>query len=330
MHIIGWSAVSGAGGTRDTLARLESNGDCRGAAAAAELSRNLPPQMIRRLKRLSLMTVAMAAEARSNAGDTEIESVFFGTGWGSLSETNDFLNGLFESDEKFPSPIDFIGSVHNAPAGQLALVQRATGANITVSGGDYSFEQALLAAQYLAPDEAAFLVVAADEGHTKLSPLFDPSVAATSPISDGGGVLVLSRYPAANAPTISLKHFETRIGDSIAPDRMVETLGDLNGRIGLVLAGIPAAQRTLGQMQLDHILSHTGYSGPILDYRRQIGDFASASAVATVFAAARTKAIDRSEKASGVQAPAVLVLGLGSSLTAMEVSPHEGTADIGK
>jgi hypothetical protein len=329
LYISGWSAVSGAGRLRDTLACLENNGDCRGTAAAKELNRHLPPQMIRRLKRLSLMTVAMAADARSDAGDPEIASVFFGTGWGSLSETNDFLKGLFDSDEKFPSPIDFIGSVHNAPAGQLAMAHGATGANITVSGGDYSFEQALLAAHYLAPDAAAFLVAAADEGHAKLSPLFDPSVAAVSPISDGGGVLVLSRRPVANAPTIALKHFETGIDASVMPDRMVDTLGDLNGRIGLVLAGIPAAQRTMGQVQLDHFISHTRYSGPILDYRRQIGEFASASAVAAVFAASKAAGPNRSDHCSGVQAPGILVLGLGSSLTAMEVSPHEGTADIG-
>jgi 3-oxoacyl-(acyl-carrier-protein) synthase len=329
LYIVGWSAISGAGGTSETLARLEQKGDCRGVAAAAELSRNLPPQMIRRLKRLSLMTVAMAADARSDGGDTEIESVFFGTGWGSLSETNDFLHGLFESDEKFPSPIDFIGSVHNAPAGQVALAHRATGANITVSGGDYSFEQALLSAQYLAPDEATFLVMAADEGHEKLSPLFDPSVAASSPLSDGGGVLVLSRRPVTGAPTIALKHFETGVGDRLMPDRLIDALGDRIGRIGLLLAGIPTAQRSMGQTQLDYFIAHTGYSGPIIDYRRQIGEFASASAVAAVFAAAMVKGSNRFENTSDIESPTVLVLGLGSSLTAMEVSPHEGIADIG-
>jgi hypothetical protein len=275
------------------------------------------------------MTVAMAADARSDGGDTEIESVFFGTGWGSLSETNDFLHGLFESDEKFPSPIDFIGSVHNAPAGQVALAHRATGANITVSGGDYSFEQALLSAQYLAPDEATFLVMAADEGHEKLSPLFDPSVAASSPLSDGGGVLVLSRRPVTGAPTIALKHFETGVGDRLMPDRLIDALGDRIGRIGLLLAGIPTAQRSMGQTQLDYFIAHTGYSGPIIDYRRQIGEFASASAVAAVFAAAMVKGSNRFENTSDIESPTVLVLGLGSSLTAMEVSPHEGIADIG-
>jgi 3-oxoacyl-(acyl-carrier-protein) synthase len=331
LYIDGLSAISGAGTTRDTLTRLKSNGDCRGVAAAAELSRNLPPQMIRRIKRLSLMTIAMAAEARSDAGDPEIASVFFGTGWGSLSESNDFLNALFESDEKFSSPIDFIGSVHNAPAGQLALAHRATGANITVSGGDYSFEQALMAAQYLAPDNSTILVAAADEGHAKLSPLFDPSVAAASPISDGGGALVLSRRPAAGRPAITLKHFETGAADGkVMPDRMADSLGDLNSRIDLVLAGIPAAQRATGQQQLDRFISRTGYSGAVVDYRRQLGEFASAGAVATVFAADRVNGTSRSVKPSGDRTSAVLVLGFGLSLTAIEVSSHEGIADIGE
>jgi 3-oxoacyl-[acyl-carrier-protein] synthase-1/3-oxoacyl-[acyl-carrier-protein] synthase II len=328
LYINGWAAVSGVGGTRDTLARLKGNGDCRGAAKAAELSRNLAPQMIRRLKRLSLMTVAMAAEARSHAGDPEIASIFFGTGWGALSESNDFLNALFESDEKFSSPIDFIGSVHNAPAGQLALAHRAVGANLTVSGGDYSFEQALLAAQYLAPEQALFLVAAADEGHPKLSPLFDPSVAAAPPISDGGGALVLSRRPTPGAPAIALKHFETGIDDRVRPDRMADALGQLNNRIDLVLAGIPAAQRKRGREQLDRFISRTGYSGPVLDYRRQIGEFATAGAVATVFAAAMVNGPDRPANASDRRTPAVLVLGFGSSLTAIKVSAYEGTADI--
>jgi 3-oxoacyl-[acyl-carrier-protein] synthase-1/3-oxoacyl-[acyl-carrier-protein] synthase II len=330
LHIRGWSAISGAGGTHDTLARLKRNGDCRGAAKRAELSRNLPPQMIRRLKRLSLMAVAMAADARADAGDSEIASVFFGTGWGSLSESNDFLDALFESDEKFSSPIDFIGSVHNAPAGQVALAHGAAGANITVSGADHSFEQALLAAQYLAPHKAPFLVAAADEGHAKLAPLFDPSVAAASPISDGGGALVLSRQWAPGAPTIALKHFETGIGDTVTPDRMADALGDLNSRIDLVLAGIPAAQRNRGQKQLERFISRTGYSGPVLDYRRQIGEFASAGAVATVFAASRVKEAALLPNPSGARPSATLVLGFGSSLTAIEVSPHEGTADIGQ
>lgn len=335
LSILGWSAVSGAGGTRTTLDGLARLRDCRGCVQTEELSRDLAPQMIRRLKRQSLMTVAMAAEACRSAGSPQLDAIFFGTGWGSLSETHDFLEGLFQSDEKYPSPIDFIGSVHNAPAGQVALAHRATGANITLSGGDVSFEQSLLAAQYLAPPDKAFLVMAADEGHAKLSPLFDPSVSDASPLSDGGGGLILVRHPVEGAPTITLKHFETGAGATPLPDRMIERLGDWTDRIGLVLAGIPAAQRPQGQAQLDRFIETTGYTGPILDYRRHIGEFASASAVAAVFATAMTHKDggvrpDDNGLSSGHGSRAVLVLGLGSSLTAMEISPYECTAHFGK
>jgi 3-oxoacyl-(acyl-carrier-protein) synthase len=337
LFIAGWSMVTGAGTTRNTLDRLGRKQDCRGKTAASELRQNLAPQMVRRLKRLSLMALALAAEACKNAGNPETTAIFFGTGWGSLSETNDFLDGLYKSDERFPSPIDFIGSVHNAPAGQVALAHQARGANVTVSGGDDSFEQALLAAHFLAPEKEPVLVMAADEGHEKLSPLFDPSVAAQTPLSDGGGVLYVSRDPIEGAPAILLRHVETGIDSMTAPNKMVQALGDLDDlkkRIGLVLAGIPAAQRQQGQAQLNQFIALTGYSGPIFDYRKQVGEFASASAVAAVFAAAlvknQTPPLSRrqSGNASGALKPVVLVLGLGSTLTAMEVSPYESSPHI--
>ena len=122
------------------------------------------------------MALALACGAKENAGTDrqQLDSVFMGTGWGALSETHDFLKRLNESGEQFPSPTDFVGSVHNAPASQVAIMFGATGANITTSGGDYSFEQALLAAElmYDGNGESTALVLGADEGHDSFSPLF--------------------------------------------------------------------------------------------------------------------------------------------------------------
>ena len=53
--------------------------------------------------------------------------VYFATGWGALSETHDFLDKLYSSREFYTSPIDFVGSVHNAPAGQVAMRSKARG-----------------------------------------------------------------------------------------------------------------------------------------------------------------------------------------------------------
>jgi len=240
-----------------------------------------------------------------------------------LSETGDFLRGLFETDEKFSSPTDFIGSVHNAPAGQIALLTRAEGPNITVSGGDYSFEQALFAAQLLVTDEMPVLVLGADEGHETLSPLFDPSVSPGEPLSDGGGALLLNRTMDSSGPTIDLKYFKTGFEmkgqHQPGSEELMSQLGGpaaVNKRYGLILAGIPTAQRQLASAQLDNFIDTAGFTGKVIDYRRLTGEFAAASAVATVFAAALVK----NGNVPSPPGKAVLILGLGATITAIEVA----------
>lgn len=319
LGIMGWAAITGAGTTSATFDQITKGEDCRGMLDAKQLSQGLPPQMIRRLKRLPLITLSLAAGAIEKAGDTAPQSVYFGTGWGALSETHDFLKGLYESGEKFPSPIDFIGSVHNAPAGQVALLTGATGANVTLSGGDSSFEQALFGAQLLGGRDP-LMVLGADESHPKLSPLFDPSVTDDTLLADGGGALMLHRTSQPGVPLVDLKCYETGHSDALDLQRMITDLGgpdQIGQRYGLVLAGIPAAQRALGERQIAQFTSETGYGGPVIDYRKFIGEFAAASAVATVYAAAWVK--ENLDK--GVSSQGALVIGLGEALTAIEVAP---------
>ncbi len=317
--ITGWSAVTGAGHTEQTLSLLQKSVACTGRLDEATLCESLPPRTIRRLKRLSQMAMALSVNAEKGEKDASPGAVFFGTGWGSLSETHDFLQGLFETKEKFSSPTDFIGSVHNAPAGQIALRTQAKGANITVSGSDYSFEQALFSAQLLHTSENPVLVLGADEGHDRLSPLFDPSVAAEKILSDGGGALMLQRTKNSSGPFIELKYFRTDFKTPPKPDDLVKRLGGpnaVNNRYGLILAGIPAALRKQGQAQLDKFIDLTNFTGKVIDYRRLVGEYATASAVATVLAASLI------EEKNGVfpKTKAVLVMGLGSAITAIDVA----------
>jgi 3-oxoacyl-(acyl-carrier-protein) synthase len=325
LTVIGWSAVTGAGFTDQTLENMFADVDCRGCLGTEPLCRGLPTAAIRRLKRLSQMALALWVHAQNKSAGIEPTSVFFGTAWGSLSETHDFVQSLFESDEKFASPTDFIGSVHNAAAGQIALMARATGANLTLSGGDYSFEQALFSAQMLAAGDDPVIVAGADETHAKLSPLLDPSVAGTPEPSDGGGMLILKRTPDAAGPTVALKYYAAASADPPLCRDLVISLGGAEAvpaKYGLILAGMPAAHRAHCQTQLDAFLKMTGYPGKVLDYRRLTGEFAASTAVATVFAAASIQARRVPGSAPRQSAPhpdAVLILGLGPVLTAIEV-----------
>ncbi len=331
LFIHGCSCLSGAGLTEATVERLKRGRDVAGTAALELIAQALPPRLIRRLKRLPQMALSLAADAFGEGSpEQSLGSVFVGTGWGALSETYDFLSRLADSGEQFPSPTDFVGSVHNAPAGQLAIRYGATGANITAAGGDYSFEQSLLAAELLIEDaEPPALVVGADEAHTIFSPLLDPSVDGQSPLADGGGALLVSRSAAGASSRIRLAYYGSGADDG-AIDELIGSLDCLRNRqrsCVLVLAGIPAAMRRQGERQLKQFLAASALSVPVVDCRRYTGEFATAAAVSVVLGVRLLE--------DGIVPPAltelevlpldpdsdtILVLSLGSTIAAMELA----------
>ncbi|RUM36903.1 MAG: hypothetical protein DSY57_04980 [Desulfobulbus sp.] len=96
----------------------------------------------------------------------------------------------------------------------------------------------------------------------------------------------------------------------------------LQNRIGLVLAGIPAADKSQAEEQLRQFLVRAESCVPVIRYRQRIGEFATATATAAVLAATL---VDRRNAGDlgGTGQPigphgGVLVLGLGSTITAME------------
>lgn len=329
LAIHGYACLTGAGLTGETLARLATGQSAAGAIEAAIIEQHLPPRLIRRVKRLARLSLLLADNACAQTPtEATPQAIFAGTGWGALSETYDFLTGLTSSNEQFPSPTDFVGSVHNGAAGQVALHLKATGANITMSGGDYSFEQALLAAQTLLGENESALVLGVDEGHQVLSPLLDPAIEATRPLADGGGAFLVSRV-RQDARCLMRLAFYQRGADKTLPDQLVARLGGsqhLQATCAAVFAGIPAGTATQGEDQLLRFFTSLGRQLPLFLYRQRIGEFASASAAAVCLAAA---CLEQGcipggflSGADVLLAPGqcILVLGTGPCLTAVELS----------
>jgi 3-oxoacyl-(acyl-carrier-protein) synthase len=329
LAVHGYSCLTGAGNTATTISRLAQGVPVAGTATLDSISENLPSQLVRRLKRLPRMALSLAHTAHTASALAEKPSaVFMGTGWGALSETYDFLTRLFETQEQFPSPTDFVGSVHNGPAGQAAIMFGATGANITTSGGDCSFEQALLAADLLLKEgNESCLVLGADEGHPVLSPLLDPSIAPDAIVADGGGGLCLSRKKEGAHCLVDIPFYQSSATEGCV-DALIAALGGaqgLNNKYALLLVGLPAAVREEGEAQLMRFMEQSGLHTPVLRYREFTGEFASASAVAAVMAASFLAAgkvpgplVSGEALALDPGKDAILVLGLGQYISAME------------
>ncbi|MCX5859429.1 MAG: beta-ketoacyl synthase N-terminal-like domain-containing protein [Proteobacteria bacterium] len=327
LRVRGSSCLTGAGGINPTLDKFISGNSAAGMLRDEEIVKDLPVRAIRRLKRLPRLALSLAAAAQLDAALKENPAaVFFGTAWGPLSETYDFLMKLFETKESSSSPTDFIGSVHNAPAGQVALWFQATGANLTAACGDYSFEQALLMASLFSPAGKFSIVLGAEETHPLFSPRLDASVAGDAVASDGGGALIVTPAEAESGTRMKSLFFSSGHNAGAAMASLVSALGGLEiirGKYGVLFAGIPGADDARAREQMNIFLSLTGFPGPVIDYRRYTGQYAAAAAIASVLAVrliANGK-IPRSLTGAEdlvLEKKGILILGLGPQITAME------------
>jgi 3-oxoacyl-[acyl-carrier-protein] synthase-1/3-oxoacyl-[acyl-carrier-protein] synthase II len=325
-----YACLSGVGRTRETLSALKDHRSCKGRLEDAAMCQGLDPRVVRRLKRLSKIALALADEIGDAIEDlSDLQMISMGTGWGALSETSDFLHRLQDTKYRFPSPTDFIGSVHNSAAGQLAMTFNAHGANLTTSGGDYSFEQALLSADVVSSRSAdSILILGADEGHPELLPLLDGSVRLDGELADGGGAVLLRRGDPSEGIQMDLACFHSHNHPRAIEAAMEQVCGTgkLNHAFGAIFAGIPAAEQPLAQEQLGQFLDLTGFNGPVIDFRRLTGEFATATALA-VTAGIDAVSSNTMGNVASTQAPisldgkGVLVLGLGKFITAIRILP---------
>ena len=323
----GRSMLTGEGNTEKTFAHLDEGMPIHGTVPAEAMHGQLPAKMTRRLKRLSRMVLALAiSTTATQTRDNLPDAIFFGTRWGSLSETHDFLKSLFETEEQFVSPTDFIGSVHNAPAGQAAIHFKATGPNVTITSGDSTFEQTLFTVSGVS-EETSFLLIGADEYHEHLTPLFDTSASVT----DGGGALLLS-HEKKEAHSYLCPLFEAfPLVDEEVITTLVSCLGGparIQEKFGLIMLGMPANAWDQCQKQKKIFLQLTKYPHPLVDYRAILGHFGTVSAVAAVISVLITEkgVIPKAFSGQDINpfyGGSILILNLGRHITALEVSPCE-------
>jgi len=103
---------------------------------------SLTPNQRRRLSRIIQMAL-LATRRCPPPAPTQRVAVALGTGFGSIDEGSALLENWIAKDEREPMPARFPGSVHNAPAAQIAIELNAHSLNSAPTAGNISFESAL-------------------------------------------------------------------------------------------------------------------------------------------------------------------------------------------
>jgi 3-oxoacyl-(acyl-carrier-protein) synthase len=282
LRVAGAACLTAKGSLEETWKALLVGQKAPGFVPDAAFAKAVQAAFARRLKRLPRLMLALAQTAHAASSEkTPPELIVVGTAWGPLAETQNFLHRLFETADQFSSPTDFIGSVHNAPAGQVALLLGATAPNLTCSAGDRSFAQALLSASLgVAAGKSSALVIAAEAYEARLSPLLDPSAACGPLASDGGAAFLL--VPDDDSPGARMRWLGECTGSILELFEKLPSL-KLPGRYDAVLVRVPASLSPATSEPIAKLAMALSPC-PIVTFRDWLGQHASVSATAAALA----------------------------------------------
>lgn len=115
--------------------------------AEPDYKSTLNPRLLRRMSPILKLGSYCALDALSKAENAIPDAIIVGTGLGCSTDTLTFLNEMNTNLDAALSPTAFIRSTHNTVAGQIALLLKNQGYNMTFTQGSLSFESALGDAQ---------------------------------------------------------------------------------------------------------------------------------------------------------------------------------------
>lgn len=124
----------------------------------------IPAMDRRRMSQVLKMAIACAMHCLEQSGISEPDGIIVGTSMGCSVHTKNFLDKIISANEGPLAPTSFIVSTHNTIAGQISLLLKNHGYNITHTQNSLSFEQALIDAMLcIESGSTDILVGAADE-----------------------------------------------------------------------------------------------------------------------------------------------------------------------
>lgn len=125
-----------------------------------DYSAYIPAMQLRRMSKAVRMGIGASKIALQKANIEKPDALSVGTALGCLNDTEIFLSKMVEQEEQMLTPTAFIQSTHNTVAGQIALLYKCNGHNLTFVHRGHSFEHAMINAElYLNNHENANVLV---------------------------------------------------------------------------------------------------------------------------------------------------------------------------
>lgn len=109
-----------------------------------EIAAYLDPASSRRMSRILKLGVIASKICLVDSGVNMPDGIITGTGFGMVEDTEKFLLGLLDNDEKFLPPTPFIQSTHNTIGAYVSQILKCHNYNFTYAHRGSSFETALI------------------------------------------------------------------------------------------------------------------------------------------------------------------------------------------
>ena len=137
----------------------------------------------RRLGKLLKRALATSLSALQEGGIEDPDAIITGTGFGSIENTELFLDALVREGEQLLKPTQFMQSTHNTASSLIGIHTKCHGYNSTYSQKGFSFDSALYDAwmQFRIGRIASALV----GSHDEMSPVFSGFVRKAGHVKEG-------------------------------------------------------------------------------------------------------------------------------------------------
>lgn len=192
----------------------------------------------RRMGKLLKRALATSLSALQEGGIENPDAIITGTGFGSIENTELFLDALVREGEQLLKPTQFMQSTHNTASSLIGIHTKCHGYNSTYSQKGFSFDSALYDAwmQFRIGRIASALV----GSHDEMSPVFSGFVRKAGHVKEGeicseAAVSVLMAESGDNA-YCTLEG--VKLFDSPSQDTLKQVLADMTaGGIDAVMTG---------------------------------------------------------------------------------------------